>query len=132
MRIYQAGGLFTAAEIEFNRGFCARLREAGHDVFLPQEIEQQLTPGYGRRIFLGDVAGLDWAEAVVAILEGADVDSGTSWECGYAYGKGKPVFGYRSDFRILGPEEKCNLMIEQACVSGLYSDMTALLAALRS
>jgi len=60
---------------------------AGHEVFLPQEQE----PGMDAAgIFATDVGGIDWAAALVAIMDGPDPDSGTAWECGYAYGK-KPI-----------------------------------------
>ena len=45
---------------------------------------------------------MDWADAVVAIMDGPDPDSGTCWECGYAYGVGKPVVLFRSDMRASG------------------------------
>ena len=35
-------------------------------------------------------------------MDGADPDSGTCWECGYAYGIGKPVVLFRSDRRASG------------------------------
>ena len=37
-------------------------------------------------------------DIVVANMDGSDPDSGTSWECGYAYRK-KPVILFRADFR---------------------------------
>lgn len=40
------------------------------------------------------------AGLVIAVLDGVDVDSGTAAEIGYAAGLGKPVFGYRGDFRL--------------------------------
>jgi nucleoside 2-deoxyribosyltransferase len=76
----------------------AALREAGHEVFLPQEQE----PGRDvAGIFTGDVGGIDWADGLVAIVDGADPDSGTSWEVGYAYGK-KPIVLVRTDMRQTG------------------------------
>ena len=45
-----------------------------------------------------NVGGIDWADGVVAIMDGADPDSGTSWEGGYAYGK-KPIVLVRTDMR---------------------------------
>jgi nucleoside 2-deoxyribosyltransferase len=116
MRIYQAGPLFTAAELAYNKKLAIWLRSRGHEVFLPQEIDQTTEPGYAARIFAGDVTRLDRADAVVAVLDGSDVDSGTAWECGFAYAKGKPIYGIRTDFRILGPEEKVNLMIQECCI----------------
>lgn len=42
------------------------------------------------------------ADVIFAILDGSDVDSGTAAEIGFAYAKGKKVYGYRSDFRYAG------------------------------
>ena len=39
MRIYLAAPLFTTGERDFNAAVGARLREAGHEVFLPQDQE---------------------------------------------------------------------------------------------
>ena len=73
----------------------AALRDAGVEVFLPQEQEPgKDAPG----IFATDVGGIDWADALVAIMDGADPDSGTCWEVGYAYRK-KPVVLVRTDMR---------------------------------
>ena len=35
-------------------------------------------------------------------MDGADPDSGTSWECGYAYATRKPIVLFRSDMRGSG------------------------------
>lgn len=45
---------------------------------------------------------IDKSDAVLAILDGVDVDSGTASEIGYAYAKGKKVYGLRTDFRLAG------------------------------
>jgi nucleoside 2-deoxyribosyltransferase len=100
VRIYLAGPLFTTPEREFNVQLATRLRAAGHQVWVPQE--HPASERTGRAIFLKDLGGIDWAEGLVAIMDGADPDSGTCWECGYAYGKGKPVVLYRSDLRGSG------------------------------
>ena len=95
MKLYFAGPLFSSAERSWNAELTAALREGGHEVFLPQEKEPGMdAPG----IFSTDVAGIDWADALVAIMDGPDPDSGTAWECGYAFGK-KPVVLVRTDFR---------------------------------
>ncbi|HUD87405.1 MAG TPA: nucleoside 2-deoxyribosyltransferase [Xanthobacteraceae bacterium] len=97
MKIYLAGPLFSTAERDFNARLTERLRERKHEVYLPQEFEQAtMTP---KQIFDADVGGIDWADVVVANMDGADPDSGTCWECGYAYGK-KPVVVFRTDFRV--------------------------------
>lgn len=100
MRIYLAGPLFTTPERDWNDGLAARLTAGGHDVFLPQAHPPvELS---GPAIFRKDLDGLDRADCVVAMMDGADPDSGTAWECGYAYARGKPVVLFRSDLRDSG------------------------------
>ena len=95
MKLYFAGPLFSAAERAWNAEVAGGLRTAGHEVFLPQEQE----PGKDAAgIFATDVGGIDWAEALVAIMDGPDPDAGTAWECGYAYGK-RPIILVRTDIR---------------------------------
>src|SRR6202007_609915 len=100
MKIYLAGPLFSTAERNFNKELTRLLRDKGYEVWLPQEFEQMtMTP---KQIFLKDVEGIDWADVVVANMDGQDPDSGTCWECGYAYRK-KPVVLLRTQF---GPARK--------------------------
>lgn len=47
---------------------------------------------------------IESVEIVVAALDGADVDSGTASEVGFAFAKGKMIFGYRRDLRKTGEE----------------------------
>ena len=110
MKIYLAGPLFTAAEQEFNRRLKDLLQSAGHQVWLPQEHEPRERSA--RAIFETDLAGLDSAQAVVANMDGPDPDSGTSWECGYAFKK-KLIILFRTDFREAGdvPGLPFNLML---------------------
>jgi nucleoside 2-deoxyribosyltransferase len=113
MRIYLAGPLFSAAERDFNAALARCLRAEGHEVFVPQEQEQRDMSA--AEIFRGDVAGIDWAELVLANMDGADPDSGTCWECGYAYGK-RPILLFRSDFRAGDEKDKApyNLMLTES------------------
>jgi len=95
MRVYLAGPLFSAAERDWNATLAVGLRGAGHEVFLPQEQEPY---GDAAGIFASDLAGIEWADGLVAIMDGADPDSGTAWEVGYAFGK-KPIVLVRTDMR---------------------------------
>ena len=97
VKVYFAGPLFTAAERSWNAEVAAALRVAGHEVYLPQETE----PGKDAAgVFASDVGGIDWADAVVAIMDGPDPDSGTAWEVGYAF-REKPIVLVRTDLRTL-------------------------------
>ncbi len=120
MKLYLAGPLFTQAERAWNAELAARLTEAGHLVFLPQVEVQAIETLDAETIFWIDVDGVRSADAVVAILDGADPDSGTSFECGLAFAIGLPIVLVRTDFRAGGdalPGQKLatvNLMLSQA------------------
>ncbi len=129
MKLYFAGPLFTAAERTWNVELTAALRAAGHEIFLPQENE----PGKDAAgIFATDVGGLDWADGVVAIMDGPDPDSGTSWEVGYAYGK-MPIVLVRTDFRVeAGSSGPYNPMLTQAatiCLDLPFATMESIIPA---
>ena len=57
---------------------------------------------------------LEGASGLIAILDGTDVDSGTAAEIGYMAALGKPILGYRGDFRLASDNEGCqvNLQVE--------------------
>ncbi len=120
MRLYVAGPLFTQAERAWNEALAVALKGAGHDVFLPQDEVKAITSLHADEIFRIDVDGVRSAEAVVAIMDGADPDSGTAFECGLAYAMGIPIVAVRTDFRAGGdalPGQKLatiNLMLAQA------------------
>lgn len=59
------------------------------------------------------------ADLILAILDGNDLDSGTSAEIGYAYGIGKKIIGYRGDFRNTGDNigSVINLQVEYFVLS---------------
>ena len=96
MKLYLAGPLFSTAERTFNTQLRDLLIVAGHEVWLPQDKEPREKTA--KAIFLMDVEGIDWCDVVVACMDGPDPDSGTCWECGYAYHK-KKIICYRTDFR---------------------------------
>ena len=112
MKLYFAGPLFTTPERTWNAEVTAALRAAGHEVFLPQENE----PGKDAAgIFAADKAGIDWADGLVAIMDGPDPDSGTCWEVGYGYGVKKHIVLVRTDSRSMaGNAGEYNPMLTQA------------------
>ena len=122
MYLYLAGPLFTQAERAWNVRLGDELTKAGHSVFLPQTEVQAIASLDAGTIFEVDVNGVRSAEAVVAVVDGADPDSGTSFEVGLAYALGIPIVLVRTDFRAGGdalPGQKLatvNLMLSQAAI----------------
>jgi nucleoside 2-deoxyribosyltransferase len=129
-RIYLAGPLFTEAERRFNVELADRLGAAGHAVYLPQrDAPAPAGDGYPTRIFRANLEGLEAAEALVAVCDGVQVDDGTAWEIGWAYARGVPVYGLRTDPRSVTAQERINLTIEQ-CLATLAASIEELLAKL--
>lgn len=116
--VYLAAPLFSEAECEFNRKITEELHSIGFNVFLPQEDSNNAHDKIDRQkiIFDKNLKGIERSDILVAVIDGADVDSGTAWEIGYAFAKGKPVIGLRTDFRTLGIEGTVNLMIERSVI----------------
>lgn len=130
--IYFAGPLFTLAEKQFNLEFSSHLkaRMPKIEIVLPQErapslISQDNGPYL---VFRDCLKMIGKCDLVLAILDGADADSGTSVEIGYAYATKKPVVGVRTDFRI-SEDRGLNLMLSNVCTELLLdvnSDMHSL------
>ena len=117
VRLYFAAPLFTTAERNWNAEIAAGMRAAGHEVHLPQEQEPGLDAA---GIFASDVGGIDWADGLLAIMDGPDPDSGTSWEVGYAFAARKPIVLVRTDIRAAaGSAGAYNTMLIQAATTRL-------------
>ncbi len=118
MNICFAGPLFTLAERRFNEELSAaiRLRMPAADIFLPQACDHELQgkPDFAARLYRLLIDAVDRCDAVVAILDGPDSDSGTCIEIAYAHAKGKPVIGVRTDFRD-GEIHGLNVMTAGIC-----------------
>ena len=130
MRVYFAGPLFSSAERAWNAELVRRLRVAGHEVFLRQENEAGLVAA---SIFRIDVDAIDRADALIAVMDGPDPDSGTAWECGYAYGR-KPLILIRTDPRNTSDDTGMpyNAMLTQSATVRLdigWADMATVEAA---
>lgn len=116
-KLYLAGPLFTVAERNCNVELARFLEGEGFEVWLPQEHEPRRSTAKG--IFEMDVEALDRADMIIACMDGPDPDSGTAWECGYAYAKGKPVVCYRTDFRVASGTTGApyNLMLSESATA---------------
>src|SRR6266568_7871354 len=118
--IYLAGPLFTQAEWQWNAHLAGQLRSIGFNVILPQERALPMLQGSEKfsasTLFAANVRSLDEADVILANLDGADADSGTCWECGYAFKAGVPILGIRTDVRQGGDAGTgVNLMLLESC-----------------
>ncbi|NYT21396.1 MAG: nucleoside 2-deoxyribosyltransferase [Methanomicrobiales archaeon] len=118
-RVYLAAPLFSRAEKEYNISLFETLSAHFFEVYLPQEVGDD-TIHRDRKahqdIFRRHLAAFGNTDVVVAVIDGADADSGTAWEMGYAYAHGIPVVAIRTDFRMAGIHEQVNLMLEQSAL----------------
>ena len=121
--VYFAGPLFTHAEQRWNASLAAALETFGHRVLLPQRLVADLIeperPLPTAAMFELLVDRIREADAVVAVLDGADPDSGTCFECGAAFAWGTPIVGLRTDLRRGGdhPDRDVNLMLAHGCAA---------------
>ncbi len=126
--IYLSGPVFTLAERLFNEELAGELERLCPSLqfFLPQRYDKEFqdVPDRSQRMFACLMGALDHCDVVVAVLDGPDADSGTSFEMGYARGRGKRVIGVRTDFR--GSEDHgVNLMLSNACSDLVMEPSTA-------
>jgi Nucleoside 2-deoxyribosyltransferase len=96
-KIYLASPFFDETQRKNMETVLWKLRSSGYSVFAPYEFVipdswSISNKKWGKMIFNGDVEEIDKCDIVVAINYGMDSDSGTAWETGYAYAKGKPVY----------------------------------------
>lgn len=121
VQIYLAGPLFTQAEWLWNANLAKELRALNFDIILPQATAEPMLYGKTKfspqALFDENIAGINQADIILAVLDHADPDSGTCWECGYAFKLGKPIIGLRTDIRPGGddPAKPVNLMLSISC-----------------
>jgi nucleoside 2-deoxyribosyltransferase len=119
VRIYWAAPLFSQVQRAWNRAMASRLEAAapGVAVVLPQDFRPagrfNDVRCYGA-IFQRCLEEIRRCDAMVAVLDGADVDAGVAFEMGVAHALGRPIVGVRTDFRP-GAEHGVNLVCSRAC-----------------
>jgi len=106
MRIYLAASIFTPYERDFVDDCATRLRTEGFEVFVPHEEKGLVGVDVtAEAVFAGDAGGVEWADAVLAVLDGPSIDDGTACEIGLFHGlkqrdpQRKGVVGLLTDLR---------------------------------
>lgn len=121
MIIYLAAPVFSQCERIYNRRLAELLEKQlpGTRVVLPQDFRIPGRASFNDRRHLAALfkqcrCALQESDLVLAILDGADADSGVAFEVGYARGLGKPVVGLRTDYRQL-QLKGLNMMLAEGC-----------------
>lgn len=118
-KVYIASPFFNEEEIRALSEVEKILKSRGFDVFSPREHEVRDgdvgTSEWSRATFLIDRNAIDRCDLMVMLYWGNYSDSGTAWECGYAYAKNKPVV-------VLHLGETSNLMVHE----GSHTNITAI------
>ena len=116
-KVYLASPFFNEKELENVKITEKILTERGFSLFSPRlnevrtdEITQQ--SWWSKETFMNDKKFIDWADVVVMLYYGGYSDSGTAWECGYAYGTNTPVV-------VVQLGEDSNLMVHEGCHSNI-------------
>lgn len=117
MKIYLASPFFNDEELKNVEKAEEILMNRGFQVFSPRLNEVRTDENIGsalwsKETFMNDRRFIDWADAVVMLYYGGYSDSGTAWECGYAYGTNTPVV-------VVHLGDDSNLMVHEGCHSNI-------------
>lgn len=117
MKIYLASPWFKNNERVMYSEILNKMREQGHEVYAPIEHEipnawDLSNAEWGRQVFFADIQAIQDCDEVWVLNFGMYSDSGTAWECGYAYGIGKTV---RQLVYGFGEDKTYSLMMINGC-----------------
>ena len=94
--VYLASPFFNKKERSAVTLIADFLRNKGIDVYVPMEHEvpnawDLSNEVWAKKVFNEDIKAINECDTVIVLNWGMYSDSGTAWECGYAYAKGKKV-----------------------------------------
>ena len=114
--IYIAGPFFNEEELEAVRKAEQILLGRGFDIYSPRLHEDRehdfQSAQWSAQTFQMDRDAIDESDLMLMIYHGNYSDTGTAWECGYAYAKGKPVV-------VVHLGDSSNLMVHESAVANI-------------
>ncbi|HWR38124.1 MAG TPA: PfkB family carbohydrate kinase [Patescibacteria group bacterium] len=123
--IYLAGPFFSQQELQWVKQVCNILEESGFPVYSPSRengiITHTTTQEERKQIFDKDIELLERSSAVVLLVD--NNDSGASFEAGFAYKEGIPIFALKTS------KDPLNNMLQYGC-SEISSSTDELIEAL--
>lgn len=117
MKIYLASPWFKNHERVMYAQIINKIRNQNLEVYVPMEHEipnawDLSNADWGKAVFNADIKAIQECDEVWVLNFGMYSDSGTAWECGYAYGIGKPVKQLLYGF---GEDKTYSLMMINGC-----------------
>ncbi|RLA72302.1 MAG: nucleoside 2-deoxyribosyltransferase [Epsilonproteobacteria bacterium] len=104
LKIYIAGpDVFEQNSIQIGKDYCQLCKDYGYEGLYPLDniVDfNQPKNKIAQDIFKANIEFINQADIVIANLNafrGKEADSGTVWECGYAFALNKKVYGYMDD-----------------------------------
>ncbi|MEK6933447.1 MAG: nucleoside 2-deoxyribosyltransferase [Nanoarchaeota archaeon] len=99
MKVYLAGKICTESEREQLEQIDKLCKSLNLETFLPhRDVGFAKNIKDANKIFRGDITeGFNDVSLIIASLDGLHVGAGTAWELGYAYSKGIPAIGLKTD-----------------------------------
>lgn len=124
MKIYLASPFFNEKELADVTRAEKILMGRGFEVFSPRLHEVRTDKNaeperWSRETFEMDRENIDLCDCVVMLYRGAYSDSGTAWECGYAYGTGTPIVAVHVG---KDPKNGSNLMVHESAHANISLD----------
>lgn len=114
-KIFIAAPFFSPAEMTFNEHIEKICSSLGYSTYMAQRDAGIAKGNDLEELFYLDLRNLENSDIIVANLDGIDIDSGTAWEIGHAFARGKKIIGIRNDVRMYRAFLPVNLMIYQSC-----------------
>lgn len=124
-KVFIAGPLFSESDRSTDKKIVDLCESLNLKTFWSWRDAERFKIHTGEAVHSINTDALDNCDLVVANLDGTDIDSGTAWEIGYAFARGKPIIGLRTDFRTHTKDQKINLAIE-SCLKALTSNLNGL------
>lgn len=121
MKVYLASPFFNDREKLSIIATIHILKSKGLDMFIPnlhfiKGGETLLNEEWGKQVFQMDVNEMNACDIVVLLYYGLYSDSGTAWECGYAYAKSIPAIVVNVNSDEIG-----SIMMLNGCHASLNS-----------
>ena len=121
MKGYLANGLFTIGDCLVNEIIAKEIRNKIKDIdlYVPQEndsINDKNSFADSITIFKADTEKLLESDFLIAVIDGAEIDSGVASELGIFSTTGKPIYALYTDIRQLGRDnnKKIQALIEDS------------------